>query len=91
MKIFNKLSELKYIREILERNNLKGKEIFFNNCIYTNENDQDIELISVKLDFDGLVFKLDENGEINKQSNPSYPIITLCYLKLQQFERNFNK
>jgi hypothetical protein len=88
MGVFENSIEQRNIREILERNNLRETEIFFTDCIYIDENDKPIELLSVYLEWGNLTFKLDIDGEITKYSKPPMPIVTLCYLKLQTFERN---
>jgi len=88
MKVFEGLTTSRAIREILERNNLREQEIFFTDCIYTDANGILSELLSVKLEWGNMIYKIDVNGEINNYSYPNLPILTLCYLRLQQYERN---
>lgn len=98
MGILQSFSELKNIKELLNDNHLRGYDINFDdNTFYVNEKDEKVSLISVRLECfswtDELTFKIEMGNEIFecKENSIPRPLITLAYLKLQKYKREFNQ
>lgn len=90
MGVLNGFREESVIKQIIERNNLYGKKIYFDESSYY------IDEEGTKFTLDFLVQNgsysdamLCVNGSLRRFREYSLPIITIAYLKIEKYERDF--
>ena len=93
MGIFSGIKEALVVLDIIKNNGLVGEKIHFDdNVKYTDERGEihQVEYVIQKDYFSSYIsLMVCVNGEEKKMMHSLMPIVTLVYLKMQEYERNF--
>lgn len=90
MSIINGFKEESAIKQIIQENNLYGSKIYFDeSCSYKDEDGKEFALEFLVQSSNYTDVLLSVNGGLRRLREYSLPIITIAYLKMKKYERDF--